>query len=299
MSGIALRQLASLRGSSFRGLLSSSGRFNSIRSLCPGCPSGSATQPTVSQNDISTAATGQINCHLTPSTTHGGLLFQTSSRSYAKKSKEGKGKHDKKHDKQNKPKVELIGEELSEVIDVPQMTHKLQASLDHLRLEFVEQLSLRTSVGMLDSLQVQTPDGSFPLIQLGQVVQKSPQLFIIDMTGLPQYTAAARDAIANSGMNLNPQQDGTSIYVPVPPVTREYRENLAKNAKTLCDRTKVKLRNIHNHYMKELNGAKKQQEVSKELLKNLEDHVHFLMKQSSDQADDMMHQKQQELLSSK
>ncbi|ELU02846.1 hypothetical protein CAPTEDRAFT_226887 [Capitella teleta] len=291
MSGIAFRQITSCRSSSLRSLLNSA-RFNPARSPCPPLAPVVAAQ-------ISYSLQPRVSCQQIPVNRNAGIIVQAPCRGYAKKGKDGKGKHDKKHDKKNKPKVELVGEELNEVIDVPQMEHKLQASLDHLRLDFVEQLSLRTSVGILDSLQVQTPDGSFPLIQLGQVVKKNPQLFVIDMTGLPQYTAAARDAIANSGLNLNPQQDGTSIFVPIPPVTREYRENLAKNAKILCDKAKVKLRNIHNHYTKEINAAKKNQDASKELLKNLEDHVHFLMKQYSDKADEMMHQKQQELLNSK
>lgn len=195
-----------------------------------------------------------------------------------------------------KPRVELSPGELTELVDIPQMTSRMQATLEHLQMEYVEQLSLRTSVGILDKLPVNTPDGSFPLIQLGQVIQKSPQLIIIDMTGLPQYIGPVKDAILNSGMNLNPQQDGTSLFVPVPAVTREYRENLSKNAKMLCDKTKVKLRNIQNQYTKELNSAKRKHEASTELIKNLEEHIHFQTKQFSEKAEQIMHQKQQELL---
>ena len=39
---------------------------------------------------------------------------------------------------------------------------------------------------MFDNLVVKTPDGNFPLIQLGQVVQKSPQLLTINMASSPQ-----------------------------------------------------------------------------------------------------------------
>ena len=34
--------------------------------------------------------------------------------------------------------------------------------------------------------------------------------------------------LQGSGMNLNPQQDGLRIYVPIPKVTKEYREKLVK-----------------------------------------------------------------------
>ena len=31
-----------------------------------------------------------------------------------------------------------------------------------------------------------------------------------------QYASAVKSAIEKSGMNLNPQQDGTTLFVPVP-----------------------------------------------------------------------------------
>ena len=42
--------------------------------------------------------------------------------------------------------------------------------------------------GMLDMLQIETPDGKFPLIQLGQIVQKNPQLVVVNLTSTPQVT---------------------------------------------------------------------------------------------------------------
>ena len=49
-----------------------------------------------------------------------------------------------------------------------------------------------------------------------------------------------------SGLNLNPQQDGTRIYVPIPKVTREHREKLSKGAKQKCNETKEQLRKIQS-----------------------------------------------------
>ena len=49
-----------------------------------------------------------------------------------------------------------------------------------------------------------------------------------------------------SGLNLNPQQDGTRIYVPIPKVTREHREKLSKGSKQKCNETKEQLRKIQS-----------------------------------------------------
>jgi hypothetical protein len=45
-------------------------------------------------------------------------------------------------------------------------------------------LSLCT--GALDNLPVETPDGKFLLMQLAQISQKNPTMYIVDMTTTPQ-----------------------------------------------------------------------------------------------------------------
>ena len=44
-------------------------------------------------------------------------------------------------------KVELSNEELNEIIDHNKMEHQMELALGHLKQEYIEQLSLRTSSG--------------------------------------------------------------------------------------------------------------------------------------------------------
>lgn len=129
-----------------------------------------------------------------------------------------------------------------------------------------------------------------------QVIQKSPQLMLINMAATPQYITQVKTAIANSGLNVNVQQDGTSLFVPIPRVTREHREALAKNAKTLCDKTKEKLRNIQNSFARDLKKVKDSH--SEDLIFNLHETILTTTKGYMEKAEEIMKAKQQELLSS-
>ena len=40
--------------------------------------------------------------------------------------------------------------------------------------------------GVFDQLMIDTTDGKFPLLQLGQVANKTPQLIVVNMTTSPQ-----------------------------------------------------------------------------------------------------------------
>jgi ribosome recycling factor len=265
-------------------------RFNSLISMCVRSRSTARPYSCVLQQHVF----GSVN---TPTGTVACLTGQQYC-GYAKRAKDS-GKKDQGPKKGHgrgpeKPGVELSSEELSEVIDFDKMTHQMEAALEHLRKEYAEQLTLRTSTSVFDGLIVATPDGEFPLIQIAQVVQKSPHLVLINLAASPQYITHVKVAISNSGMNVNPQQDGTSLFVPVPRVTREHREMLAKNAKLLCDKAKDKLRNIQNNFDREVKRAKDKH--SEDLIFNVHETILATSKGFMEKADSVLLAKQNELL---
>lgn len=65
-------------------------------------------------------------------------------------------------------------------------------------------------------LMVEFEGEKYPLQELAQVGRKNPQLAILNLSSLPDALQPVLKAINESGMNLNPQQDGTTIYVPLP-----------------------------------------------------------------------------------
>ena len=70
--------------------------------------------------------------------------------------------------------------------------------------------------GGIDTLPVDLEGDKYPLNEVAQVSRKSPQMLIINSSSFPQATLGIMEAIRASGMNLNPQQEGTTIYVPLP-----------------------------------------------------------------------------------
>ncbi|XP_063140044.1 ribosome-recycling factor, mitochondrial isoform X4 [Rattus norvegicus] len=80
----------------------------------------------------------------------------------------------------------------------------------------VRQFATKKAKGSLDHITVVTADGKLALNQIGQISMKSPQLILVNMASFPECTAAAIKAIRESGMNLNPEVEGTLIRVPIP-----------------------------------------------------------------------------------
>ncbi|CAG0916150.1 unnamed protein product [Notodromas monacha] len=140
-------------------------------------------------------------------------------------------------------------EEIGQVIEVEKYKEKLEKALMGLKKLYAEQVSLRTATGSLNSLKVKLEGDTFPLMEIAQIAYKTPQLIVINCAAFPQATKDVMQALEASGMNLNPQQDGTTIYVPVPKVTKEHRDQLAKNAKLFFNKCKENIRDLRNKYV--------------------------------------------------
>lgn len=209
--------------------------------------------------------------------------------SYSKKA----GK-DKKGAPTKLAKVELSNEEVGDIIDLEDVKKSMQEAVDKLKENYIQNLSLRTTLGSFDKIIVETNEGNFHLNEVGQIVQKSPHLLMINLNAVPQYVTNVKKALENSGMNINPQQEGLTLFIPIPKVTREHREKLAKNAKTLLDSTKTHLTNLNNKYSKKVNTVKNQ--YSEDLIRNINNHILDLTHQYTHQAEKLMESKRKELL---
>ncbi|XP_022099183.1 ribosome-recycling factor, mitochondrial-like isoform X2 [Acanthaster planci] len=153
---------------------------------------------------------------------------------------------------------------------------------------------LNAKKGVLDHIQVSTNDGKFPLNQLGQITSKSANMLVVNMASFPEATQAAAKAIRDSGMNLNPQVTDTVIQVPIPKVTKEHREHLAKQAKTMCDKSKVTLRQIRTGFVSRI--KKHKDTASKDTLFALEKQIGQIADASAEDAEKLLAAKTKELL---
>lgn len=153
-----------------------------------------------------------------------------------------KSKDKKKESKHKTVHVDEV--ELSSHFDIGKLYADFQKPVDSLRREYVEQLVIRSSAAAIDNLKI-TLDGKEYLLQdLAEIGKKNPKTYVLDVSVFPQAIPAITAAILNSGLGINPQQDGTKLFLPIPKVTREHRETLAKNAKAFFVKAKDSIRNV-------------------------------------------------------
>ncbi|XP_057675393.1 ribosome-recycling factor, mitochondrial [Corythoichthys intestinalis] len=192
-------------------------------------------------------------------------------------------------------KVNISATLVEDIISLEEVKDDMTAVVNALKDDFTRNLSIRTSPGALDHIIVSTQDGKFPLNQLGQVSMKSPQLIMVNMSSYPEATAAAARALRESSMNLNPEVDGAIIKVPVPKVTREHRENLAKTAKQFSNKAKDSLRRVRSNAVAQVKKAKEGH--SEDTIRLVEKQIQQMADNITSDIDKQLAAKTKELLS--
>lgn len=146
----------------------------------------------------------------------------------------------------------LSDEKLNEIINIAKYQEKLEKTINTMQDDFVKQLSLRSTTGSIESVKVKAKGQSHELQDIAQILRKGTKRIVVDMAGFPELIPAALQAISKSGLNLNPQQDGTTLFIPVPKMTREHREGMAKNAKALFITYRDQIKNIQNEFIRKV-----------------------------------------------
>lgn len=115
-----------------------------------------------------------------------------------------------------KQKVQHIDfNEMEQVVDVSKLTSQLDMAIEGLKDNFVKYLSVRSSVGALEELTVKFEGKDYTLQELAQISRK-PKLIVLNISSFPQAIPDILKSLSNNQMNLNPQQDGTTVYVSIP-----------------------------------------------------------------------------------
>lgn len=146
----------------------------------------------------------------------------------------------------------LPEEQLNAIVNVNKYEKQLQHALDVLQTDYVKHLSLRSTTGSIETVKVKVDGEEHELQDIAQVIRKNPKTIVIDMIAFPQMIPAALQALEKSGLNVNPQQEGTTVYIPIPKVTKEHRTSLAKNAKSLFIKCRDQIKDAQNEMIKKV-----------------------------------------------
>ena len=172
---------------------------------------------------------------------------------------------------------------------------RMHASLETVRRELLAMRTGRASLSMLDNIRVEYYGTPTPLNQLGNLSVPDPTLITIqpwDASILP----AIDKAIRSSDLDLNPQNDGKLIRIPVPPLNEERRKTLVKHAHKHAEEARVAIRNVRRDANDHLKRLLKDHEVSEDDEKLAIAEIQKATDQHIEQINDVLKRKEAEVM---
>jgi ribosome recycling factor len=172
---------------------------------------------------------------------------------------------------------------------------RMDATLETVRRELMTMRTGRASLSMLDGIRVDYYGTPTPLNQVGNLQVPDPTLITIQPWD-PSVLHAIEKALRSSDLDLNPQNDGKIIRVPIPPLTEERRKTLVKHAHKHAEEGRVAIRNVRRDVNEHLKKLLKDHAVSEDDEKHALDQVQKLTDQHIEKINDVLKKKEAEIM---
>ena len=133
----------------------------------------------------------------------------------------------------------------------------------------------RANPHVLDKIKVDYYGTPTPLQQVGNVSVPEARMIVIQPWE-KSLLKAIEKAILTSELGINPTNDGNCIRLIFPEMTEDRRKEVAKDVKKKGDNAKVAVRNIRRDANDAYKKLKKEEDVSEDEIKELEDKIQKL-----------------------
>ncbi len=173
--------------------------------------------------------------------------------------------------------------------------HKMQRSLEALKIDLAKVRTGRAHIGLLDHVQVEYYGSMVPVNTVANVTLLDSRTLGVQ-TWEKAMAPKVERAIRDSDLGLNPASQGEIIRVPMPALTEERRRDLIKVVKHECENARVAMRNLRRDANATLKDLLKNKACSEDEERRAQDDVQKLTDKYVAEVDKQFAQKETELM---
>lgn len=171
----------------------------------------------------------------------------------------------------------------------------LHKATNHLSSELSKLQAGRANPAIVEWVFVMAYGSSQPLKNVAAVSVLDAQTITIQ----PWDKSVIKDiekGITEANLGLNPNNNGESIMINIPPLTGERRKELVKIASRLLEEGKVWIRNVRADYKKKIDTAKANKEISEDEAKGHEADLQKQIDAASKEVEAMFKKKEEDIM---
>ncbi len=170
----------------------------------------------------------------------------------------------------------------------------MEKTIKHTSQELTKIRAGKAMPNMLDGLMIEYYGSPTPINQVASVTTPDARTLAIKPFEKKMITEIEK-AIRNSDLGMNPQNDGETVRLNIPPLTQERRKELVKRVKNEIESGKVSIRNIRKDTNEGLRKLLKEG-ASEDDIKRAEEKVQQLTDQFIGKVDTLFSAKETEIM---
>ncbi|MCC7281886.1 MAG: ribosome recycling factor [Acetobacteraceae bacterium] len=174
------------------------------------------------------------------------------------------------------------------------LSRRMDGALETLRREFAGLRTGRANAALLEPVKVEAYGTHVPLNQVGSVGVPEPRLITVKVFE-KGMVGVVEKAIRDAGLGLNPASDGQLVRVPIPQLTQERRNELAKAAGKYAEGARVAVRGVRRDGMEQYKALEKKGQISQDELKRWEKEVETLTVGHVKKVDEALAEKEKDI----
>jgi ribosome recycling factor len=172
---------------------------------------------------------------------------------------------------------------------------KMKKTFVNLQDSFASLRTGRASVALFDKIRVDSYGAKSPLREVANITVPEARLVVISPWDKALISEIER-AIRSSELSLNPSNDGRVIRIAIPPLTEERRKEIAKQARTHAEQSRVAIRNIRRDGNDELKKLLKDASLSEDEEKKIGEELQKLTDTYIKKVDHALEEKEKEIM---
>ena len=144
-----------------------------------------------------------------------------------------------------------------------EVSTKMDRAVDAFKRDLTQLRTGRATPALVENIDVDYYGSMTPLKQIASISAPDARAIMLQ----PWDSAAMREiekSLQTSDMGFNPSNDGTTITVPIPPLTQERRQEMVKLLKGKMEDGKISVRNVRRDGLESLRKLEKEKSISQD-----------------------------------
>ena len=172
---------------------------------------------------------------------------------------------------------------------------RMEDALDAIRREFATVRTGKATPALLDTVRVEAYGSKMPINQVATIGTPDPSLIVIQPFDKSLIGDIER-AILTADLGLNPQNDGSLIRVPIPPLNEERRREYVKVLHKMAEEGRVSIRHARRLVREEIHGLVREHEIGEDEGRRREDQVEKVTQEYNEKIDELLKHKEEEVM---